>query len=118
MVTNLPCPFTLDVCRKGSEGFLDTAMSLLAQACLAVMMLHDSGIMWLDGKAGNFIVTLDGQGVKVSDLGCARLMRRGDRRAHLWAVCGTPGHIAPEMAITPDKVGRAAGGSAGTAPTD
>ncbi|XP_069733874.1 inactive serine/threonine-protein kinase PLK5-like [Phaenicophaeus curvirostris] len=66
----------------------------LQQIISGLRYLHGQGIVHRDLKLSNFLVT-ERMVVKIGDLGLARREAAGGRR---WgALCGTPGHLAPEV---------------------
>lgn len=86
-----------------SEGELSalSAIDLILEVLGALGEAHHAGILHLDLKPDNVLVTRDRQGVrhvKVVDFGLARLLRRGEeaRAEPLGLVYGTPGFISPE----------------------
>lgn len=78
---------------------LDTALSLLVQLCNVVQYLHDKGIVHLDLKPENIILSLD-SGIKVIDFGLASCCSLPDLLASdLKNPQGTPWYIAPEQLL-------------------
>ncbi|KAE8656525.1 invertase/pectin methylesterase inhibitor family protein [Hibiscus syriacus] len=61
---------------------------------LGLEFLHSRGIVHCDIKGQNILVTDDG--VKITDLGCAR--RADGASTTAWSVAGTPVYMAPEVA--------------------
>jgi serine/threonine-protein kinase len=76
---------------------LDKAITLLIQACRALQVVHDHGVVHRDVKPDNFFLTKSGV-LKVMDFGIAKRSnaRKGLTRAGVTA--GTPQYIAPEQA--------------------
>ena len=98
--------------REGPPMTLDRMASILLDVSRALVYLHHSRtppILHLDLKPQN--VLIDGSGrAKIGDLGEAhviRATRRATRTLSAFAV-GTPGYMAPEMAIEGAERGRAA----------
>ena len=98
--------------REGAPMTLDRIASILLDVSRALVYLHHSRtppILHLDLKPKN--VLIDGSGrAKIGDLGEAhviRATRRATRTLSAFAV-GTPGYMAPEMAIEGAERGRAA----------
>ena len=98
--------------REGAPMTLDRIASILLDVSRALVYLHHSRtppILHLDLKPRN--VLIDGSGrAKIGDLGEAhviRATRRATRTLSAFAV-GTPGYMAPEMAIEGAERGRAA----------
>ena len=86
---------------------LKSALSIAIQTCDALSYTHSRGIIHRDIKAGNIMVTSEGQ-VKVLDFGLAKLLQdepedlpRGTHRADLTEIgipYGTATYAAPEQA--------------------
>jgi len=75
---------------------LERGLGLLVQACQALQVVHDHGVIHRDIKPDNFFITDDGV-LKVMDFGIAKHhnARRGLTKAGMMA--GTPQFIAPEQ---------------------
>ncbi|MBS1794804.1 MAG: protein kinase [Acidobacteria bacterium] len=86
---------------------LKSALSIAIQTCNALAYTHSRGIIHRDIKAGNVMVTSEGQ-VKILDFGLAKLLQdepaehgRGAERAELTEIgipYGTATYAAPEQA--------------------
>ena len=75
----------------------DRGLGLLAQACYALQVVHERGVIHRDIKPDNFFITNEGV-LKVMDFGIAKRhsASRGLTRAGMMA--GTPQYMAPEQA--------------------
>lgn len=75
----------------------DQGLSLLVQACQALQVVHEQGVIHRDIKPDNFFITDQGV-LKVMDFGIAKhhSASRGLTRAGMMA--GTPQYMAPEQA--------------------
>lgn len=78
-------------------GGLDPAQTaaVVADVAEALRFVHSNGVLHLDMKPENVMVTRDGL-VKVADFGVSRLTDAGGTAS---AVAGTPGFMAPEQLI-------------------
>jgi TolB-like protein/tetratricopeptide (TPR) repeat protein len=81
---------------------LDSLLSVALQVADALAAMHGRGVIHRDIKAGNIIVTPEGQ-AKVLDFGLAKLLERAEGRdeSHLTMagqVMGTPASMSPEQA--------------------
>ena len=81
---------------------LDSLLSVALQVADALAAAHERGVVHRDIKAGNIIVTPEGQ-AKVLDFGLAKLLERaeGEADTHLTVtgqVMGTPASMSPEQA--------------------
>jgi serine/threonine-protein kinase len=76
---------------------IDQGLALLVQACNALQVVHERGVIHRDIKPDNFFITNEGV-LKVMDFGIAkrRSASRGLTRAGMMA--GTPQYMAPEQA--------------------
>jgi tetratricopeptide (TPR) repeat protein len=85
-----------EIMRRGPLA-LDQGLALLVQACHALQVVHDRGVIHRDIKPDNFFITDDGV-LKVMDFGIAKRhsASRGLTRAGMMA--GTPQYMAPEQA--------------------
>jgi eukaryotic-like serine/threonine-protein kinase len=84
---------------KNRISELDTALSLLRQLCDIVIYLHDMGVVHLDLKPENIILTRDSS-IKVIDFGLASCCYLPDLLAtDLKNPQGTPWYIAPEQLL-------------------
>lgn len=75
------------------------ALRIVHQVCRALEAAHEEGIVHLDLKPANVMVTPGGQ-VKVLDFGIARSLggeANGPDSTEFASVAGTPGHMAPEL---------------------
>jgi eukaryotic-like serine/threonine-protein kinase len=86
----------------GRSLALDSLLSISLQVADALAAAHARGIIHRDIKAGNIIVTPQGQ-AKVLDFGLAKLLEREEAEAesHLTmtgVVMGTPASMSPEQA--------------------
>ncbi len=87
--SRLPLPIeTLDI---------DRLRRALRQLVEGVQVLHANGILHLDLKPSNVLVTDEGR-VVVVDFGLAEQFDRGDRRPEGTQVIGTPEYMSPEQA--------------------
>ncbi|CAK9146961.1 unnamed protein product [Ilex paraguariensis] len=86
---------------KKQGGSLDDSMIRLYthQILEGLDYIHSNGMVHCDMKGQN--VLIGGDGVKIADLGCARLVEAGD--ATTWEFSGTPVFMAPEVARREDQ---------------
>ncbi len=86
---------------KAEEGRLtpERALSLLLKVCDAVNAAHAAGILHLDLKGENIIVTTtgDSEDVRVLDFGLARLAGGASSELDEDTTIGTVGYMAPEQ---------------------
>jgi serine/threonine-protein kinase len=87
---------------KGRPLKLDSLLSITLQVADGLSAAHERGVIHRDIKAGNIIVTPQGQ-AKVLDFGLAKLLERAEDEAetHLTMtgqVMGTPASMSPEQA--------------------
>jgi tetratricopeptide (TPR) repeat protein len=82
---------------QGAPLDFDRGLALLVQACHALQVVHEQGVVHRDIKPDNFFVTDQGV-LKVMDFGIAKRAStsRGLTRAGMMA--GTPQYMAPEQA--------------------
>lgn len=71
-------------------------IDLVRQAAEALRYAHKKGVVHNDIKPANILLTTEG-GVKVADLGMAKVVSQGHEIAASTQVCGTPAYISPEM---------------------
>lgn len=85
-----------EVMRQAPLDF-DRGLGLLIQACYALQVVHERGVIHRDIKPDNFFITDEGV-LKVMDFGVAKRhsASRGLTRAGMMA--GTPQYMAPEQA--------------------
>jgi len=86
----------LGVVMQAAPLDFDRGLALLVQACDALQIVHERGVIHRDIKPNNFFITDDGV-LKVMDFGIAKHhnFRRGLTRAGMMA--GTPQYMAPEQ---------------------
>ncbi len=79
------------------EGFLTAARAvpILEQACEALAVAHDAGIVHRDIKPANIMIDEVGR-VKVADFGIAQMVTE-DRLTQSGMMIGTPEYISPEQ---------------------
>jgi len=76
---------------------LDRAVGLLIQACKALQIVHDHGVVHRDVKPDNFFLAKDGV-LKVMDFGIAKRQSASKALTRAGMMAGTPQYIAPEQA--------------------
>jgi serine/threonine-protein kinase len=76
---------------------LDRAITLLIQACKALQVVHDHGVVHRDVKPDNFFLVKDGV-LKVMDFGIAKRQSASKALTRAGMMAGTPQYIAPEQA--------------------
>ncbi|MEH3068488.1 MAG: serine/threonine-protein kinase [Aeromicrobium erythreum] len=93
--------FVMDFAGGGSldavaDGSLepDVALGLAVEACRAVQVLHDAGVVHRDVKPANLLLADDGR-VLAADLGSAK---RVAEASGYTVTTGTPAYMAPEQA--------------------
>lgn len=72
---------------------IDQAAALLAAVSKAIVFAHDNGVLHLDIKPDNVLITRDGD-VKVADFGVSALT---DINGHARGIAGTIGYMPPEQ---------------------
>jgi predicted Ser/Thr protein kinase len=85
----------------------EEALAIVPSLCEALQFAHERGIVHRDIKPENLLLAKDGS-VKIADFGIAKMMgpemdTAGDSRT-----AGTPGYMAPEQSIAPERVDRRA----------
>jgi len=83
-----------------NELRLKRGLELFKQACMGVEAIHKQGLVHLDLKPGNILLTGDpeNQVVKIADFGLSRSMQKaGQRQAQYRDGIGTPAYMAPEQ---------------------
>lgn len=96
--------------RLSREGRLrvDDTLEIVCQACDAVQIAHDQGILHRDLKPANLFLTSGGDGtlrVKVLDFGISKLLEsnEGDQETALTGAAtelGSPSYMAPEQMLS------------------
>jgi serine/threonine-protein kinase len=76
---------------------IDTAISLIVQACAGIGYAHRAGLVHCDVKPQNIMVTPD-QRVKVTDFGIARALASIKANEQASVVWGSPQYFSPEQA--------------------
>jgi tetratricopeptide (TPR) repeat protein len=71
-------------------------IELLIQACQALQVVHDRGVVHRDVKPDNFFLTEDGV-LKVMDFGIAKRPKAGKGLTQAGTMAGTPHYVAPEQ---------------------
>ncbi len=82
------------------EKRLEKGLSLFRQACLGVQAIHTKGLVHLDLKPANLLLTDSEENpiLKVADFGLSRSMSRQEQRGSLFSDgIGTPAYMAPEQ---------------------
>ena len=84
--------------KKGKRIETASAVKLIAEACRAVAMMHDCGIIHRDIKPSNILLDAAGN-PKLGDFGLARLVdaSASSRLTEAGDVIGTFGYMAPEQ---------------------
>jgi serine/threonine-protein kinase len=76
---------------------IDEALNLIIQACAGVGYAHRVGLIHLDVKPHNMIVTPD-QRLKVTDFGIARALASIHQQEENRVIWGSPQYFSPEQA--------------------
>jgi serine/threonine protein kinase len=71
-------------------------IELLIQACQALQVVHNHGVVHRDVKPDNFFLTDDGV-LKVMDFGIAKRTKAGKGLTQAGTMAGTPHYVAPEQ---------------------
>lgn len=83
-----------------NDNRLEQGMELFRQACSGVEAIHKKGLVHLDIKPENILLTGDADNpiVKITDFGIARSMNEVSQREELFTDgIGTPAYMAPEQ---------------------
>jgi tetratricopeptide (TPR) repeat protein len=75
----------------------DRGLALLVQACHALQVVHEQGVIHRDIKPDNFFITDQGV-LKVMDFGIAKRGSAGRGLTRAGMMAGTPQYMAPEQA--------------------
>jgi eukaryotic-like serine/threonine-protein kinase len=75
---------------------VEQGLELLMQACQALQVVHDRGVVHRDVKPDNFFLTDEGV-LKVMDFGIAKRPKAGKGLTQAGTMAGTPHFIAPEQ---------------------
>jgi eukaryotic-like serine/threonine-protein kinase len=75
----------------------DRGLALLIQACNALQIVHDQGVIHRDIKPDNFFITDEGV-LKVMDFGISKHHKAGRGLTQAGMMAGTPQYMAPEQA--------------------
>jgi serine/threonine protein kinase len=75
---------------------VDQGIDLLVQACQALQVVHDRGVVHRDVKPDNFFLT-DEAVLKVMDFGIAKRANASKGLTRAGSMAGTPHYIAPEQ---------------------
>ena len=84
-----------DFMQRGPLEF-DQGLGLLVQACNALQIVHERGVIHRDIKPDNFFITDEGV-LKVMDFGIAKHHRAGRGLTRAGMMAGTPQYMAPEQ---------------------
>jgi serine/threonine-protein kinase len=84
-----------DVMQRAPLDF-DQGLALLIQACDALSVVHERGVIHRDIKPDNFFITDEGV-VKVMDFGIAKRRSAGRGLTRAGMMAGTPQYMAPEQ---------------------
>jgi formylglycine-generating enzyme required for sulfatase activity/serine/threonine protein kinase/RNA polymerase subunit RPABC4/transcription elongation factor Spt4 len=85
-----------------NELRLKRGLELFKQACMGVEAIHKQGLVHLDLKPGNILLTGDPENpvVKIADFGLSRSMQKAGQRQALYRDgIGTPAYMAPEQIL-------------------
>jgi len=75
---------------------IEQGLDLLVQACQALQVVHDRGVVHRDVKPDNFFLTDEGV-LKVMDFGIAKRANANKGLTRAGTTAGTPHYIAPEQ---------------------
>ena len=86
---------------------LKQVVKLGAQLARALDHAHHRGVVHRDIKPGNILLMENGQSVKITDFGIARLDSSDDmQKTHAGTILGTPRYMSPEQATGQEVDGR------------
>jgi serine/threonine protein kinase/HAMP domain-containing protein len=89
-----------DVIASGERLSHKRILSIGIQLALALDHAHSRGVIHRDIKPDNVLVLNNGENVKLTDFGIARLEGVDDaQRTHVGTVLGTPRYMSPEQAL-------------------
>jgi serine/threonine protein kinase len=86
----------LSVLRRSGKLTVDELTPLLLHVCKAMEYSHSSGVLHLDIKPGNILVSISGK-VKLCDFGIARMAQARRTTATARLVMGSVGFMSPEQ---------------------
>lgn len=97
----------IDLARQVKEGGplpVEQAVAYVTQAALGLQHAHERGMVHRDIKPSNLLVSVKEGGVKILDMGLARVLEGGEHDAtnpltETEVVIGTPDYEAPEQAM-------------------
>ena len=75
---------------------LQESVGLLVQACQALQVVHDHGVIHRDVKPENLFVTAEGV-LKIMDFGIAKRLDAGTGLTRFGTLAGTPQYMSPEQ---------------------